>query len=102
MSLDVNTVSTDTIMYRYKNSFTCPVLARFSVTLAKYLKNCSSSRKMDSTVMDMNSTKIFRGLMADSLSTSPLPTLSNNSRALGCPTNPATSTMTAPTSVTTQ
>ena len=76
MSFEVNTVSIDTVMYKYKNSLVCPVRARLSATLAKNLKKPSSSRNMDSTVMDRNSARILSGFIAVS-AISALPTVSS-------------------------
>ena len=67
MSLEVKTVSTDTVAYNMKNSFICPDPALESILDAKYRKNPTSSRKTERAVMDKNSVKILRGLMALSL-----------------------------------
>ncbi len=65
ISLDVNTVRTDTIIYRYKKSFFLFDFALDNVFAAKYEKNPASSRYTESIVMDMNSATIFNGFTAE-------------------------------------
>ena len=64
ISLEVNTVKKETKKYKAKNKVNWLFLALETANEARYLNRPTSSKKMESIVIEKNKTNIFSGLIA--------------------------------------